>query len=70
MSTINQHIEANKNILDNPTISSQFRRHVEEELQALEVYKENHPEDDRDPSALELYCELHPDALECKMYDA
>lgn len=70
MSTINQHIEDNKNILDNPTISSQFRRHVEEELQALETYKENHPEDEHDPSALELYCELHPDALECKLYDA
>lgn len=70
MSTINQHIEDDKNILDNPTISSQYRRHVEEELQALEIYKENHPEDDYDPTALELYCELHPDALECKMYDA
>lgn len=69
MSTINQHIEDDKNILDNPTISSQYRRHVEEELQALEIYKENHPEDEHDPTALELYCELHPDALECKIYD-
>jgi hypothetical protein len=70
MSTLNQHIENNKNLLDNPTISSQYRRHVEEELQALETYKENHPEDDHDPTSLELYCELHPDALECKIYDS
>lgn len=69
MSTIQQHIENNKNLLDNPTISSQYRRHVEEELQALETYKQNHPNDDHDPSSLELFCDSHPDALECKIYD-
>lgn len=69
MSTIQQHIENNKNLLDNPTISSQYRRHVEEELQALETYKQNHPNDDYDPSSLELFCDSHPDALECKIYD-
>lgn len=66
---IEQHIQKDKEILDDPTISSQTRRHTSEELQSLELYKENHPEDDHDPTSLELYCDSNPNALECRMYD-
>ena len=69
MSTIDQHIKKDKQVLDDPTISPQNRRHTSEELQALEAYKEHHPEDSHDPTPLELYCDSHPDALECRMYD-
>lgn len=69
MDTIEQHIEKDKLILDDPQISPQARRHTEEELTALEAYKENHPEDHHDPSALELFCDANPSALECKVYD-
>jgi len=69
MSTIDQHIKKDKQVLDDPTISPQNRRHTSEELQALKSYKENHPEDSHDPTPLELYCDSHPDALECRMYD-
>jgi len=68
MSTIDQHIEKDRQVLDDPTISSQNRRHTSEELQALEAYKEHHPEDSHDPTPLELYCDSHPDALECRFY--
>ena len=69
MPSIDQHIEEDKKLLDNPTISSQSRRHVEDELLALESYKRNHPEEESDPTPLELYCDSHPDALECKLFD-
>lgn len=69
MGNIDQHIEKDKQLLDDPTISPQTRRHTAEELVALQSYKENHPEDDHDPTPLELYCNLHPDALECRIYD-
>ena len=69
MKDINTHITTNKKILDDPTSSPQLRRHVEEELYQLQYYKDRHPEEDRDPSCLELYCELNPQALECKIYD-
>ena len=69
MSTIDQHIEKDKKVLDDPTISLQNRRHTSEELEALKLYKENHPEDSHDPTPLELYCDTHPDSLECRMYD-
>lgn len=69
MDNIQQHIEQDKKILDDPMISPQTRRHTAEELEQLEAYHHNHPNDDRDPTPLELYCELHPEALECRMYD-
>ncbi len=69
MENIDQHIQKDKEILDNPQTSPQARRHTEEELAALEAYKVNHPGEDHDPTPLELYCDTHPDAAECKIYD-
>jgi hypothetical protein len=50
-------------------ISAQRRRHIEDELDALEKYQVSHPDDDHDPTQLELYCDTHPDALECRIYE-
>ena len=69
MDTIDQHIQKDQDLLNDPTISPQARRHTEEELQALKTYKDHHPGDDHDPTALELYCDTHPDAAECKIYE-
>jgi hypothetical protein len=69
MDNINQHIEKDKKILEDSTVSPQMRRHTAEELDALELYKEHHPEDTHDPTPLELYCDTHPDALGCRVYD-
>lgn len=69
MKSIETHIEQDRKILDDPMVSSQSRRHVEEELEQLERYAANHPDDHHDPTSLELYCNDNPEALECKMYD-
>ena len=69
MENIQKHIDYDRQILDDPMVSSQSRRHVEEELESLEKYQERHPEDDHDPTPLELFCDENPDALECRMYD-
>ncbi len=69
MDNIDQHIQKDEDILSDPTISPQARRHTEEELQALKTYKENHPDDDHDPTGLELYCDANPDAPECRIYE-
>ena len=69
METIEQHIQKNVGILNDPTTSPQSRRHTEEELTALKIYKANHPEDLHDPTTLELYCELNPNARECRIYE-
>ena len=67
--TLQQHINDDRDELDNPNTSSQRRRHLEGELGDLEQYQANHPDDDHDPTSLELYCDGHPNALECRMYD-
>jgi hypothetical protein len=67
--SLQQHINNDKNELDNPNTSGQRRRHLEDELYALEKYQGNHPDDDYDPTTLELYCDANPDALECRIYE-
>lgn len=69
MENIEKHIEADKEELSNPQLSPQRRRHIEDELEQLEAYAENHPEDHHDPTPLELFCDANPAALECRVYD-
>jgi hypothetical protein len=66
---ITNKIQKDKEILDDPTLSPQMRRHVEGELVDLESYHKNHPEKDEVPTSLELYCDNNPDALECRIYE-
>ncbi len=67
--SINTHIDDDLKELSDPMISSQRRRHIEDELDQLESYKNNHPEDTHDPSPLELFCDSNPDAPECRIYE-
>ena len=67
--SIQQHINNNKDALDNPELSSQRRRHLEGELDSLEKYRANHPDEYHDPTPLELFCDEHPSASECKIYE-
>ena len=74
MDNIEQHIQKDKEILDNPTTSPQQRRHIETQLDQLERYAENHKKeieagDHHDPTDLELYCEDWPEADECRIYE-
>ena len=72
MESIEKHIKTDKEILDNASTSPQQRRHIEGELHELEVYAENHRKeieegDHHDPTALERYCEMEPEADECRV---
>jgi len=74
MENIETHIAKDKEILDNPMTSPNQRRHIEGELHELEVYAENHKKeieagDHHDPTPLELFCEMEPDADECRIYE-
>ncbi len=60
MESIEQHIQKDKEILDNSSTSPQQRRHIEGELHELEDYVEHHKKeieagDHHDPTPLELY---------------
>lgn len=67
--TLQQHINDDRDELDNPSINSQRRRHLESELDSLEKYQVNHPDEDHDPTPLELFCDENPDASECRIYE-
>lgn len=69
MKTIDDHIQKDEEILDDPQTSPQARRHTEEELEALKTYKKNHPDDLHDPTPLELYCDANPESPECLVYE-
>jgi len=74
MDSIEQHIEKDKEILQDPTVSPQMRRHIEGELHDLEEYAEHHKVeieagDHHDPNYLELFCDQNPSEPECLIYD-
>ena len=74
MDSIEQHIETDKKLLEDPTLSPQMRRHTADELEHLELYAEEHKRDiaagdHHDPSAFEMYCDENPDADECRIYE-
>lgn len=69
MESVEKHIEYDKKVLDDPLTSPQAKRHIEDELSALERWSQNNPTKHHDPTALELYCNDNPDALECRIYE-
>jgi hypothetical protein len=74
MKSIEDHIEKDKEILDNPMTSPNQRRHIEGELHELEEYAEHHKKeieagDHHDPTYLELFCDQNPSEPECLVYE-
>lgn len=47
----------------------QRRRYLRSYLEELLEYQKNNPEKTEIPNPLQLFCNLNPEALECRMYD-
>ena len=74
MESIEQHIQKDKDIVDDPLANPAARRHAKVELHELEEYAEHHKQeieagDHNDPNALEIWCDHHPEEPECLVYD-
>ncbi|MFM7674110.1 MAG: Calvin cycle protein CP12 [Synechococcus sp.] len=71
MNTIDEHIEKDQSEIEAARASGDLAklRHLEEELKDLKEYKEHHPDESKDPTSLEVYCDLNPEAPECRVYD-
>ena len=74
MKSIEDHIQKDQEILQDPTTNPQMRRHIEGELHDLEEYVSHHASeikagDHHDPNTIELWCDQHPDEPECLIYD-
>ena len=64
MKSIEDHIEKDKKIIEDPLANPAARRHAKEELHDLEEYAEHHKEeikagDHHDPNALETVSYTH-----------
>jgi hypothetical protein len=55
--------------LGNPPENTQRQRYLKSYLEELLKYQEANPDELEVPTPLELYCQLNPSALECRIYD-
>jgi hypothetical protein len=71
MNTIDDHIQKDQQDIEAAKAAGDKAKvaHLEDELKDLLEYKQHHPEDSHDPTPLEVYCDLNPDAPECLVYD-
>lgn len=42
---------------------------LEKQIQDLEAFQQRHPDEATAPTALEMFCDLNPSNLECRVYD-
>jgi hypothetical protein len=66
---LQQTIQVIKNELDINSINKQRMRYLESYLTELLAYLERHPEATEVPSSLAIFCDLNPNAKECKIFD-
>lgn len=66
---LKQTINKIKDELDSDYLNKQRKRYLQDYLHELEIYLTHHPEAILLPNSLELYCDSHPDAPECRVYN-
>ena len=66
---IYQTIQVIKNELDLNSINKQRNRYLESYLTELITYSDRHPGVTEVPSSLVIFCDLNPNAKECKIFD-
>lgn len=55
--------------LNTSEINKQRKRYLEGYLQELLEYQKHNPNAQEIPTVLQLFCDLNPEAPECKIYD-
>jgi hypothetical protein len=66
---LRQYIHNINDELGNSSLNKQRKRYLESHLEELLEYQKNNPNNTLIPNALELFCDLNPNALECRIYD-
>ncbi|MEB3166581.1 MAG: CP12 domain-containing protein [Cyanobacteriota bacterium] len=44
-------------------------RKLEQQIRELEEFQQRHPDESQAPSALEVFCDLNPSNIQCRVYD-
>ena len=55
--------------LETTSLNKQRKRYLNSYLEELLEYQKNHPDAFGIQSSLEIFCDLNPNALECRIYD-
>ena len=55
--------------LEKSSLNKQRKRYLNAYLEELLEYQKNHPDVIGIPSSLEIFCDLNPNALECRIYN-
>jgi arginine utilization protein RocB len=42
---------------------------IEEQIRELEAFQQRHPEEAEAPSPFEVFCDLNPSDINCRVYD-
>lgn len=55
--------------LENSSSNKQRKRYLKSYIEDLLEYQKHHPDANTIPNPLELFCDLNPHELECRIYD-
>lgn len=44
-------------------------RKIEQQIRELEAFQQRHPEEAEAPSPFEVFCDLNPSDINCRVYD-
>ncbi|MEB3199306.1 MAG: CP12 domain-containing protein [Synechococcaceae cyanobacterium] len=71
MATIAEQLQAYRSELEQAQANGHeaSARKIEQQLRELEAFQQRHPEEQVAPSAMEVFCDLNPSNVECRVYD-
>jgi hypothetical protein len=71
MATIGEQLKTYLNALEEARKNNQqsVARKLEQQIQELEAFQQRHPEEAVAPSPLEVFCDLNPSNINCRVYD-
>jgi hypothetical protein len=71
MATIADQLETYRNALAEALAKDEqsMARKIEQQIKELEDFQQRHPEEAEAPSPFEVFCDLNPSDINCRVYD-
>lgn len=71
MTSITEQIQIYRSALSDAQIKGEqaIARKIEEQISELSAYQQRHPEEVDAPSPFEVFCDLNPSNINCRVYD-
>ena len=71
MATIGDQLETYRNALAEARAKDEqsIARKIEQQIKELEEFQQRHPEEAEAPSPFEVFCDLNPSDINCRVYD-